>query len=174
VDHHDVWSSRPAEIDWLWSYDIQDWRSGITTAFGLSSRKVIKNLRNFLENYDYKENQIILTHDHEETANIFLALSRHFLKEGSLSICHHLDNRSKIVQACCSEWRKAPRWSLENRPGLSLDGKPTVNSQDNLAATSSGSHRLGRRLNCNRCAWSIPLWGATIIGTKAYAKKLNN
>jgi peptidoglycan/xylan/chitin deacetylase (PgdA/CDA1 family) len=71
VDHHDVCSNQPVEIDWLWSYDIQDWAIGHTDGFRLSSRKVIKNLRSFLENYDYKKNQIILTHDHEETAKYF-------------------------------------------------------------------------------------------------------
>jgi glycosyltransferase involved in cell wall biosynthesis/peptidoglycan/xylan/chitin deacetylase (PgdA/CDA1 family) len=82
VDPHDVCSNQPVEIDWLWSYDIQDWAIGDCDGFRLSSRKVIKNLRSFLENYDYKKNQIILTHDHEETAKYFPRFIEAFSERG--------------------------------------------------------------------------------------------
>jgi len=37
--------------------------------------------------------------------------------------------------------------------GFSFDAEPTVNSQDELAVETSGSHNLRRRSNCNLCAF---------------------
>ncbi|MGD1103459.1 MAG: hypothetical protein ABSA59_15520 [Terriglobia bacterium] len=37
--------------------------------------------------------------------------------------------------------------------GFSFDDEPTVNSQDELAVATSGSHNLRRRSNCNLRAW---------------------
>jgi len=82
VEHHGVCSNQPADIDWLWSYDIRDWAIGHTDGFRLSPEKVTKNLISFLKNYDKKKNQIILTHDHEKTAQYFPYFIEAFSERG--------------------------------------------------------------------------------------------
>ena len=71
VEYRGLYINQPEDVDWLWSYDIREWDIGDKNDSHLSFEEVESNLRKYLPNYDRNKEQIILMHDHEQTAQYF-------------------------------------------------------------------------------------------------------
>jgi peptidoglycan-N-acetylglucosamine deacetylase len=90
VEYHGVYSNQPADLDWLWSYDIQEWLIDYRKKWAMGYRRspastfseTKENLRAYLEDYDRSKEQIILIHDHERTAAYFPELLQMLLDSG--------------------------------------------------------------------------------------------
>jgi peptidoglycan/xylan/chitin deacetylase (PgdA/CDA1 family) len=75
--------NKPDDIDWLWSYDIQEWAIHYNDPrYQLTEEQVRHNLYKYLKTFDYQKDQVILTHDHEDTSALFPVLIDTFIEAG--------------------------------------------------------------------------------------------
>lgn len=81
-EYREPFVAETTDIDWLWSYDIQEWAiHDQDPKYHLTFEQVAENLETYLQTYDRSKNQIVLTHDHTETTEIFPKLIDAFLRK---------------------------------------------------------------------------------------------
>lgn len=76
------WMNPDDGIDWLWSYDIQEWGIDYAGPYHRTEEQVQNNLKNFLKNHQKNLDHIILVHDHERTGKYFGQLVETMLRGG--------------------------------------------------------------------------------------------
>lgn len=70
IQYQGQYRNNPQDLDWLWSYDIQEWAINDEKTT-LNFEQTLHNLDGYLKSYDRRKSQIILTHDHADTAQYF-------------------------------------------------------------------------------------------------------
>lgn len=73
VEYSGLYVNQPEDVDWFWSYDVREWaldEKDSQTNF----EEIETNLHAYLQNYNKNKEQIILIHDHEQTAQYFTRL----------------------------------------------------------------------------------------------------
>jgi peptidoglycan/xylan/chitin deacetylase (PgdA/CDA1 family) len=74
VEFYDGHINATQDVDWLWSYDIQEWAIGNSDGLRLSAESVKANLEQYLGLYNKNLQQVILIHDHERSTQYFREL----------------------------------------------------------------------------------------------------
>ena len=78
VEYKGIYSNQSGDIDWLWSYDIQEWAIGNTEGYQITFDQMINNLGRYLKSFNKERDQIILTHDHGHNAKYFKSIMEMF------------------------------------------------------------------------------------------------
>jgi len=81
-EYREPFINAPNDIDWLWSYDIQEWGIHHEQGLQLTYETVKENLQKYIDNHNKAKDQIILTHDHVGTTQYFEEIVGIFIKAG--------------------------------------------------------------------------------------------